>query len=260
MKDEKEWEGNMSIVKDLTSTHRLEDWKEGKFIPVTEIPDYKFYSGPIPSYGGAQIWWSTNGYESSTGNYCGCGVIAATNLVIYLASHFDQYRNLYSGDLNKITYNDYMKTANEMWHTIKPYSGFAIPFTGRDPYSKSIFGAFGVLLGKMKRGVKKYAINHGIDLDVLSRKADSSDDGQAANFIKEQLDKNNPVLLLSLTNGIKKYELHWVMITEMTISPDHKNDYVCISTWGQARKKVDFDELWNYGGFWENQYLVSVKM
>lgn len=239
--------------------YSLDDWDYGSFIPVTDIPYIRTYKGLKPSYGGAQEWWSTDDYMS-TGEECGCGVIAATNLVIYLATHFSEYQALFDCSTDEITYESYMKVANEMWHEIKPYSGFAFPFEGRNPYKEDAIQPFGVTVGKLIRGVKSYARKRKIKLELQSIKAFDSCDAKAASYIKCCMEKNNPVLLLSLNNGIGKYEMHWVMITDMLNSLNHKEDEVTISTWGQQRKGIDFDELWNFGLFLDVQFLVSVTM
>ncbi len=157
-----------------------------------------------------------------------------------------------------------MEVATELWHYLKPYSGFEFPkyYEGRNPYSKAYkLGAGGVSVPKLRNGLDTYAMKRGIKFEYERIKAISSSDGQAANFIKASLCRNMPVLLLSLKNGIDKFQFHWVMITEIVCQkPPHKEDEVTISTWGGDRRtRIDFDELWNCGGLLENQYLIAIN-
>ncbi len=62
----------------------------GEFLPIMNIDDAPFYNGKEPSYGGAQVWWSSGDYEDSTGNNYGCGVIAAANLVFLFGNTFSK--------------------------------------------------------------------------------------------------------------------------------------------------------------------------
>lgn len=240
--------------------YHLVNCSYGDFLPINEIPQNSYYNGPRPSYGGAQIWWSDKDYKDSTGNNYGCGVIASTNLMVYLAQHFDRYSSLVERRQN--SFSVYMDVADELWDDIRPYSGFEDfeYHIGRDPYTKAYPFGFGVTVTKLVKGIQAYAGRRGVSLEFSKIKAVSASDRQGANFIKKHLAENMPVLLLSLNNGIDRYEYHWVMITELVENQPNDADQITISTWGEMRSRVDFDELWNYGVFMENQYMLSVKV
>lgn len=247
--------------------YHLSDHEYGDFIPVVTIPKLPYYSGKEPSYGGAQVWWSNQSYKDSSGNKYGCGVMAATNLIIYLGKHFMAYKALVKPELvggdngdGYISHKNYMKLADELWRDLSPYCGLnkLIYHSGRDPYTAAYPFGFGVTVSKMTEGLKRYALRRGIDLSFSKIKARYATDQQGVDYIKNNLRRNNPVLLLSLRNGVDQFEFHWVMITELYENQSDSLDQISIATWGDKRSKIDFNLLWNYGFFMENQYMISV--
>lgn len=242
------------------SIYQLTSYDQGDYVPVIDIESAIYYHEKDPSYGGAQVWWSTR-TKKSTGDSYGCGVIAAANLVIYLASHFSQYRGLVDAEGLSPTLADYMRIADELWGHIKPYSGFSLQHIyeqGRNPYLEKLPGGCGVSVGKLKRGLSSFGDVRGIQLEFTSMNAFRKNKEEAVNFIKANLLKNQPVMLLSLKNGLKKYEFHWVTITELLENEEGVRHQVSLSTWGSMKKRIDFDKLWKVGFFLENQYLVAL--
>lgn len=252
------WSGGFIKTHD-SEIYSLEDWDYGRFLPIiTEKNDH--YHGPNPSYGGAQMWWSGKDILHTTGNGYGCGVIAATNLVIYLAQHFKQYSGLLEAPYRPLKREGYMMVADELWEDIKPYCGFK-DFTyhiARDPYSEAYKFGFGVTVPKLIEGIKAYASRRSISIDFMTIKALKASDQQGVNFIKLGLLRNYPVLLLSLNNGVKQFEFHWVLITALSEDKVKGRTEITLSTWGRMKSHIDFKTLWRYNVFLENQYMVAI--
>jgi len=212
-------------------------------------------TGNNDSYGGDQTWYQTI-LNKPDMNKTGCGSIAAANIIYYYAQTCDSGRNLVSAQFpTQIEYTDF--AANIYCRYIKQTVKF--PNHPLGVWSvKAVSSGLKKYFRQRKTFIKKHLLKNGI----YSFK-------DAAEFIKEGLDKNCPVVLHVLFSKYAKsfYDkgimthLHFVTITrlvekvkitkEITDIDEEKTlkrevvDYsLTISTWGRRTEIPSLKELW----------------
>jgi len=213
------------------------------YISITHAPDQVFY-------GGNQQWWGTG----TVGEHYGCGVIAATNYILYLAKHKYIRINNEAPNLETLTIKKYIKLANILWTYIRPSTGIIKKDTKPNKFLKNKKG-HGVTVNILIKGMKKYMKAQGFycNFSVMkSRKVPDLD--KAFTFIEESLLRGLPVMALSVKNKGKVYEWHWVTITGFK-----KEGAVFISTWGSKEVIKDLTNYWGGKSLLDRQYLVSMR-
>lgn len=182
-------------------------------------------------YGGKQSWFNKSIDRSS-----GCGVVAATNIFAYLLKVDDEkYKYLYSGNVNKITKDDFKINMNEVYKYITPIHIW-------NPFSK--VNSWGVpTISYFTNGVKKYSQSKGTKLRIY-KKGTCTKYENAVKFIKSALDKKLPIAIITVLNSYYKlYTNHWMTITDL--KEDKNKVVVTVSTWGE-KKDLLFKELWEH--------------
>ncbi|MDO5754936.1 MAG: hypothetical protein Q4P28_01695 [Tissierellia bacterium] len=171
------------------------------------------------AYGGDQLWLKK--YRNSSYYYrTGCGIIAATNILLYHSLTREDF-NLFQGPLTMESYTDF---AYEVGKVLKP-----TPI--------GVFTAF-----HMNHGVKQFTKNH--DHLLLPMKNDWPwAIHNVLEYIIAGLVYDSPVMIMSWMSPKKDLRYHWLIITEIEIHDDGRIDMIC-SNWG---KKVKYDfKKWFY--------------
>ncbi len=191
------------------------EWKDEKsFVPV-------YVSGRTdPYYGGDQHWYES---ESKVGN--GCGPVAAANVMCYMSSSSNIYKELYPyTTVSKTMLTKFMDT---MYDVIKP-----LPFGATD---HSNFAS----------KLTAWARKQGVSLTSHVYSAQTYSNIAARDAIKKGLRKDKPVAALNLKFGYQDPKKgtgvgwHWVTITKYFQATDDTR-WIAVSSWGER-----------YGLFWD---------
>ena len=179
------------------------------------------------SYGGSQMWYEDNILVNS-----GCGIIAGLDSVLH---------QLGVDEIDRSEYNTMMKEAAGF---IKP---IMLPFKIKPikVMGNEFLGSFGLTMPRLKRGVKKFSREKGIQVKTRSYRFDF------VRKTREVLARGIPVILLvraplnnvtliSDTPGFKDEKIgqHFVTVTDY----DEEKDLFIISSWGR-RYKIDVQSL-----------------
>lgn len=182
-------------------------------------------------FGGAQGWFADKFSQNG-----GCGVVAAANILAYLALSDEKYSALYPQ--KTFTKRDFTSFMSEICEYVKIRRFFGKPL-----------GVWGKR--RFERGIIRYAKSRGIELSVISLTRKTS----AAEYIKSALRENRPVAMLIGLNGrLKKvrceypsggtffgnFERHWVTITELI--EDGEKITLKASSWG-AGAYIDLSDF-----------------
>lgn len=174
-------------------------------------------------YGGNQDWFKSENFKRT-----GCGVIALTNTVSYLAQN--GYVGLYDG--LPVNYNNYFHKMTGLannYLTPNQYVGIATP-------------------GIFCKGANKFFNAKGANL-----KATPFVNNYSYN-VKKSLKKDIPVPFLVYFDGSKwtdssnnTLDFHWITITKYFQQGTTKQEFIAFSTWGR-REHTDFGAMtksWN---------------
>ncbi|NMB09788.1 MAG: hypothetical protein GX982_03745 [Tissierellia bacterium] len=164
--------------------------KEKNIIEEINLDNFDDIMNIEGNYGGSQEWFLEFG-DSKYLRDKGCGIIAATNTISYMANTKDKYK-LFT-DYNK-SIKSYLNLAFELQQYIK-----ATPL-----------GVF--TIWQMNRGIKKFSKTKGIRLlpmkNIWKWTVENS-----YQYIKSGLIYGSPVLMLTWNSKIKSLANHWVSIT-----------------------------------------------
>ncbi len=182
------------------------------------------------NYGGHQKWLYEYGYLSLAQANHSCAISAAANYIYYLRER------------DGLTYPNYKRTElgfthqmNELYQVMKPrYWG--IPTAER-----------------FKKGFLKYTNSFKIKLLAKIIKTGTKD--AYLDFIKDQLKKDYPVLMLTLFSKNKSVSYHWVMITAIKMSNEKVE--LIISNWGK-KERLDYN-LWFEQGYGKSLLSFNLK-
>lgn len=185
-------------------------------------------------YGGNQDW-----FENLLGQWGGCGVVTATNMLLYLVSQKPEYKplcpSLKSSIITIDAYKEFMEEVIKYMTPIKFWNPF---------YDYPTWGVWG---NKFKKGVITLSEAKGVKLRLVSLEVFASD-SKAIEYIKEGLSNGVAIALfqrLSLTG--EGYGGHWVTITGIS-EDSNGNVKVTISNWGK-KEILDFIKLWDIKNF-----------
>lgn len=169
------------------------------------------YLGIEGSFGGRQEWLFNYGATTSFISDRACGVVAAANIITYLANSDKSLSELSQGE-GKVGYILILK---ELLKYMKPMP-YGIP-----------------TLKALERGVIAYARARGIEL--ISRKESWPFTKRLrSSFIKRGLLLNTPVLLLTWSGKEKELHNHWVTVTG--IRNQYRKSYLTVSNWGEKKE------------------------
>lgn len=200
-----------------------------------ENPDFvKISDGNSSYFGGSQSWFEDNFKRNG-----GCGVIAAANILCYLALSDEKYHALYP----KKTFRkaDFAEFSEELCGFVKIRSFFGQPL-----------GVWGKR--RFERGVLSYAKSRGVMLSAIPF-CGKMNFTNAADYIKNALSRNLPVaMLIGLNKRLKSvkyeypngsarfhgFERHWVTITEL--SEENGKITLKVSSWG-AFAYIDLEDF-----------------
>lgn len=183
------------------------------------LDDSFYFLDDSSLYGGDQSLLS-----ASLGNATGCGPIAGCNILAYHAKYYGR-SSLYPYNWVK---SDWKKFQDDMFdinggvQTLTRFNSMARYYTATHGYSYD-------------DDYQSYYLNTDENLTDL------------CNFIKEQIDNNNPVAMLLGTNTSGSsyktdFAMHWVTITGYTFWGDEADPYVKVSSWGDYYN-LDLAEL-----------------
>lgn len=176
-----------------------------------ELPFQSVFTS-INSYGGKQVVFKdlfNNQYLEKRG----CGIIAASHILIYNAYNNESLRSLFPyAEFDRKNYHQFLIDLNKV---IKP-----------TPIGIITERQFSTML-------KKYAKQRGVQLEPVQNSMDWSIDC-IARYIHEGLLVNQPVLLLTWNTKISDLKHHWVTITGIEKSGDQY--HIVTSNWGQKKK------------------------
>ncbi len=235
--------------------------------------------GQFVYYGGNQDWFSPN----SIGEAGGCGVVAAANILAYLAIINGDFEDFYSYDLQNISKTDYSKHMQEVYEYVTPYKvpdpigGYKTeipePIGGMElggvtiPTDIVVPITLGVpTILHLASGVERFAQDRGVELTArlsFENSPLSASLESATGYIKEGLEKDSPVALLNYSNvdlekipytnyqGIEResgFEWHWVTITAIEENLNTGEISVDVSSWG-GTATLDLNDVVNSSGF-----------
>lgn len=164
------------------------------------------------SYGGHQKWLSEYGYLTSFQANHSCAISAASNYLYYLKNKYDLASLSY-----KQTQLGFTHQMNELYHVMQPrYWG--IP-----------------RLNRFKNGFLKYT--NSLDLHLMTSMIKKGTKEDYLSFIKQELKKDYPILMLTLFSPNKSLSYHWVTITALLDLEESPK--LIISNWGR-KESVDF--------------------
>ncbi len=192
-----------------------------------ENPDFvKISDGNSSYFGGTQSWFEKKFFANG-----GCGVVAAANLLAYLALSEEKYKALYpKKTLEKSDFTEFMC---EIGKFVRIRSFFGKPL-----------GVWGK--GRFEKGVLSYAKSRGVSLSAIPF-CGRMNFKNAADYIKNALSENLPVaMLIGLNKRLKSvkyeypngnarfhsFERHWVTITEL--SEEDGRITLRVSSWGAS--------------------------
>lgn len=187
--------------------------EKGKEIIVEEryLRDHKdFIKVDNIHYGGYQDWLFSEGYISKYWSNRSCGVIAASNTLLYMS----RFANRIEGSKEyTITKEGFVDFALYLYKFIRPRF-YGIP-----------------TVAVMINGIKKYAkkMNFEIVPFILENPNTKL---EVIRYIKRGLSRNYPIMMVTWNTSIKDLKNHWVTITGYysTKSGDH---YILTSNWGK---------------------------
>lgn len=214
-------------------------------------------------YGGAQALWN----RDSVGNTFGCGIIAATNIIL--------------NSQKTMTWEEYRLLADKLWNYMNPkflivarHGFFLHAHHGShitDPTTALPENCVGIGIGvptagHLKRGLLRYAKEQGLVLDYemisnhnyLFFKAPLA---YGIEFITRNLGKERPVMMLTYHNLFSYADgntnnYHWVTITGY----EELTDTLIVSTWGEKRRISNFAMYWNQRTYLSYIYLVAFEI
>lgn len=188
------------------------------------IKDYRNFSVVEEKYyGGYQGWLTNFMLTSKFWADRACGVVAAANISAYK-----------SRELNIPSIYPY-KTRNKVDFTSHIYDVF-----------KFINPAFyGVpTIGNMVKGFVKFGQSRGVKLEpVYFRNKWNLEN--IITYIKNGLQENNPVMLVTWNTNVKDLKNHWITITGFVRTKDGKS-YIVTSNWGRIATYSLDDWFKNY--------------
>lgn len=197
--------------------YHLKNWDKGNFLPLKK--DGKIY------YGGYQGWLGLLGISNFYIDRS-CAVTALTNYIAYekLASK-----------KTSLSLEDYNRLQEKIYRYLRPRP-------------------WGVIsIGLVDRAMKKFARENKLDLRAKIKSGDFTR-ANVLNYIREGLEANKPILILTWNSPIKDLSYHWVTLTRL-YEEENKLKMV-VSTWGEQRI-YSFDEWFDgpslYKGliYWE---------
>lgn len=190
-----------------------------------ENPDFvKISDGNSFYFGGTQSWFEDKFQQNG-----GCGVIAAANILCYMALSDEKYRALY--EKKSLEKADFTEFSEKLCEFVRIRSFFGKPL---GVWRKRRF----------EKGVLSYAKSRGVELSAIPF-CGRMNFKNAADYIKNAMSKNLPVaMLIGLNKRLKnvKYEFpngnarfhgferHWVTITEL--SEINGKITLKVSSWG----------------------------
>lgn len=184
------------------------------------LKDYKkFIEIDKKYYGGNQSWLREKGYFSKFKADRSCGLIAATNTILYMLENNEK--------LDKEEYMDFVFNLSKF---IKP----------------RIYGIATIPI--MVKGLNSYvkSINFNINPFLL---INPSNKLRLVEYIKEALEKDSPIMMLTWNSEIRNLKYHWVTITGYNKTKDGKH-YVIASNWGK-RQVFNLDDWFDENLFYK---------
>lgn len=163
------------------------------------------------NYGGKQKWLYEEGKLTKYQADRSCGLIAAVNTMIYMY-----------GKNKLMEKEDYINHVLSLHKYLKP----------------RIYGLPTVSV--MVKGLNKYAENINLNLAHFILENPSSK-LRTIEYIKEGLEKNSPIMMLTWNSNIKNLRFHWVTITGYFLT-ELGESYIVTSNWG--RKEIFSLDKW----------------
>lgn len=189
----------------------LSNWQQGSFVPVTQ--------GTTTYYGAKQQWLADYGYMSQGLADRACGVSAAANALHYLSENKTGKSNLY----------DYPSTQRSLFTAfMNDVSLYVTPTLIGIPTASIVAD-----------GVENFASSQHVSL--TSTQINLSSFSNATNGVRNALDDDCPVLLLSWDSPIPDLPFHWVTITRLYTN-NNGRFMITTSNWGNM-ESYDF-QLW----------------
>lgn len=163
----------------------LTHWGEGEFVPIAGVDG--------TSYGGRQSWLTGEGVSGFYADRS-CGVTAACNLLCYLSRHWPGKEGLYPR--RGLSQERFSRFQRELYGYLSP-TPWGVP-----------------TIGKMIRGVERYARDRGVSLRAV-RAGHVRDEAAALAYISAGLERDCPVLLLTWNTPVADLRFHWVTVTRL---------------------------------------------
>jgi hypothetical protein len=216
-------------------------------------------------YGGDQAWFRRN-----TMTFAGCGVVAAANTMRALLCKYPDAYEKASGRLKTlgnviITKSEYVSVINDMYRKMfvveLPLANMIYDMKEVEYGSKllnRIPPGFGMNAASVVRGLLRYASSHGVLIHDFYLSTTYIDYEKGLDFIKEGLDKNGAVILLTSFNkhpltlysgkagdtkrpvSVSGMKTHFATITG--IIGDKENPLIKLTTWGRVAT-ISYREL-----------------
>lgn len=195
------------------------EWKSNyNFVIIVDPVTYE------RSYGGNQNWYN----EQSKRNN-GCGPVAAANIMYYMSTLSDKYKNLYPHS-NK-SKAEFLKFMNTMYSVINP----------------SAAGEF--YYENFANDLTNWAKKQGVTVIPRTQSYTYGANSTCASFIKGALNDDKPVASLNVdasayydpSTGVK-LNWHWITITKY-FQDNSGNRWVAVSSWGD-RYSIDWNAYW----------------
>lgn len=208
-------------------------------------------------YGGDQAWFKRN-----TMTFAGCGVVAAANTMRALLCKYPDAYEKASGRLKTlgnviITKSEYISVINDMYRKMfvaeLPVANMIYDIKDVE-YGSRLFNrippSFGMNASSVVRGLLRYADSHGVLIHDAYISASYIDYEKGLDFIKEGLDRNGAVILLTSFNrhpltlysgkagetgkpvSVSGMKTHFATITGIT--GDKEDPLIKLSTWGRV--------------------------
>lgn len=201
----------------------------GNFVRIKDKDGYVYY-------GGDQEWYG----RKTVGHYGGCGPTAVANILAYLAKSNPKNSLLYSGDINNISQEDFTNYMKEIYDYVTPIGREGKG--GKDPFT------IGVPLPSMlESGAQIFGLTKGVNVKTASKGNTFNSLNSASKFIREGLDSDTPIAMLTWFNENlenidffepkgeitkQNFQTHWVTITGMSENKKTGQTTVLVSTWG----------------------------
>lgn len=169
-------------------------------------------------YGGTQEWFINNTLKK-----VGCSVVAAANIIAYLAFK-NKNINLY--DYKNANKEGFINLMNELVEYLNPNEELGI--------ISSLY---------FIEGVKKFAKSRGVNL-TSNWITSEYDYDKIVDFVEKALNNDIPVVMLMLRNKkLKEFDWHWMTITKL--SEFGNKEYMCVSSWGE-RRIISLEDFYIY--------------